>query len=155
MTYEHESYSAISEEIRPLLRRHWEAIANDKEAVPLDVDEEKYRALDSAGLLVIITARVDELMVDGRLVGYIAAILSPHLHYRSTLFATFDVFWMEPEFRSGLNGVGLFTRMLLQLKAAGVVKVVGQSKVGGGRDVSAIYRALGFEQAEILYTRTL
>jgi hypothetical protein len=150
MTYEHESYSAISEEIRPLLRRHWEAIANDKEAVPLDVDEEKYRALDSAGLLVIITARVD-----GRLVGYIAAILSPHLHYRSTLFATFDVFWMEPEFRSGLNGVGLFTRMLLQLKAAGVVKVVGQSKVGSGRDVSAIYRALGFEQAEILYTRTI
>ena len=150
MTYEHESYRTIAEEIRPLLRRHWEAIANDKEAVPLDVDEEKYRALDSAGLLVIITARVD-----GRLVGYIAAILSPHLHYRSTLFATFDVFWMEPEFRSGLNGVGLFTRMLLQLKAAGVVKVVGQSKVGGGRDVSAIYRALGFEQAEILYTRTI
>ena len=150
MTYEHESYSAIAEEIRPLLRRHWEAIANDKEAVPLDVDEEKYRALDSAGLLVIITARVD-----GRLVGYIAAILSPHLHYRSTLFATFDVFWMEPEFRSGLNGVGLFMRMLLQLKAAGVVKVVGQSKVGSGRDVSAIYRALGFEQAEILYTRTI
>lgn len=150
MTYEHESYATIAEEIRPLLRRHWEAIANDKEAVPLDVDEEKYRALDSAGLLVIITARVD-----GRLVGYIAAILSPHLHYRSTLFATFDVFWMEPEFRSGLNGVGLFTRMLLQLKAAGVVKVVGQSKVGGGRDVSAIYRALGFEQAEILYTRTI
>ena len=150
MTYEHESYATIAEEIRPLLRRHWEAIANDKEAVPLDVDEEKYRALDSAGLLVIITARVD-----GKLVGYIAAILSPHLHYRSTLFATFDVFWMEPEFRSGLNGVGLFTRMLLQLKAAGVVKVVGQSKVGSGRDVSAIYRALGFEQAEILYTRTL
>ena len=150
MTYEHESYATIAEEIRPLLRRHWEAIANDKEAVPLDVDDEKYRALDSAGLLVIITARVD-----GRLVGYIAAILSPHLHYRSTLFATFDVFWMEPEFRSGLNGVGLFTRMLLQLKAAGVVKVVGQSKVGGGRDVSAIYRALGFEQAEILYTRTI
>ena len=150
MTYEHESYATIAEEIRPLLRRHWEAIANDKEAVPLDVDEEKYRALDSAGLLVIITARVD-----GRLVGYIAAILSPHLHYRSTLFATFDVFWMEPEFRSGLNGVGLFMRMLLQLKAAGVVKVVGQSKVGSGRDVSAIYRALGFEQAEILYTRTI
>lgn len=150
LTYDREFYIDIDAELRPLLVRHWNEIALDKAAVPLDVDEARYRILDEGGNLVIITAR------DGvRLVGYVVAILSSHLHYASTLFGAIDVFWLDPAYRAGVNGIRLFTELELELKRRGVRKMIGQTKLGAGRDVSRLFEYLGWKPIETVFSKVV
>lgn len=149
--YQTEKFDAISEEVRPLLVRHWREVAKDQDRIKLAVDDERYRQLDEVGMLLLITAR-DEV---GVLVGYIAAILSTHLHYAHSVFAMIDVFWLEPEQRRGLNGVLLFRALEDELRKLGVMKVFGQTKVGPRLDISRVYKWLGWMEHEILFSKVL
>ncbi len=148
MKYAVEHYGAVEIELRPLLRQHWLEIARDQDTIPLDVDEPRYLHLEACGSLALITARKD-----ARLVGYIAAIISGHLHYASTLHAIIDVFWLSPDYRQARNGLGLFVALEEELARRGVRKVIGQTKVGEGKDVSAIFAFLGWTETERLYTK--
>lgn len=147
------AYADVVLELQPLLQRHWEEVALDKEQVPLDVDHFRYAQLDAHGALVIVTAR--DPRNDHRLVGYIAAIVSEHLHYAGSTFGALDVFWMEPGYRKAVNGMRLFAEMELELARRGVVKMVGQTKVRKDLDVSAIYEWLGWTKTEVLFTKVL
>ena len=149
LKYAVEPFSKIIDEARPLLEAHWLEIGLDRDIIPLDIDYEKYLQLNANANLIIVTARQE-----GVLVGYIAAILSSHLHYHSTLFATLDVFYLKPEFRKGLNGVNLFLEMQRALKWRDVRKVIGQTKLGD-KDISAVYRYLGWKPIETLFAKVL
>lgn len=153
LRYSLAAYSDIALELQPLLKRHFEEVALDKAEVPLHVDHLRYAELDANGALVIVTARDPE--ADHRLVGYIAAFVTNHLHYASTLFASLDVFWMEPDYRKAANGMRLFAEMEAELARRGVVKMVGQTKVRADLDVSAIYQWLGWTKTEVLFTKIL
>ena len=74
-----ERYSQVNEDIKELIKLHYDEIAVNKEDIPLDPDWDRYKLLDDKGLIMIITAR-DE----GRLVGYSIFFISNHLHYKST-----------------------------------------------------------------------
>ena len=149
LIYAVEPYGALTEEIKPLLQEHWREIAVDRDTIPLHVNVEQYRHLAACGSLVLITAR-DSV----RLVGYIAAIMSNHLHYASTLHAIIDVFWLEPEYRQGRNGLGLFVALEAELARCGVRKVIGQTKLGAA-DVWPVFKFLGWTETERLYTKVL
>lgn len=153
LKYEAANWGDIAAEIAPLTRRHWEEVALDKEMVPLDIDYLRYSQIEAAGMLVIITAR--DPARDNRLVGYISAVCTFHLHYERTMFGVIDVYWLEPRYRQGLNGILLFTKLEEELKRRGVVKMIGQTKIRRDLDVSIMFEALGWKRAELIFTKVI
>ena len=146
ITYSVEQWPDVIEEAVPLLVRHWEEIATDKDKIPLDIDYASYEALHEAGALHIVVARED-----GRMIGYYCSVVRPHLHYKSTMFAFTDIFFVAPEYRNGRIGLGLFKRNEQSLKALGVQKIFGASKITP--DAGPLFRRLGYGTHETVYSK--
>jgi GNAT superfamily N-acetyltransferase len=148
LTFQVEPWPAIKEEIKPLLVKHWEEIALDRDAIPLDPDYEVYDKLHEMGVLVACTVR------DGRkLVGYYANLLKGHPHYKSTLFAFLDVYFLLKEYRNAQNGLRLFTFMEKEMRARGVRKICSMTKLD--HDASALFLRLGWKPVETIFTKLL
>lgn len=147
LTFSVEDWRDIRGVVYPMWHRHHAEIAKDGDLVPLDPDWDRYDAYDDCGALHLTIAR-DR---DGEMVGYVFALISPHLHYRSTLCAFLDLYWLEPRVRKGWNGVKLFRAMESGLKDCGVRKIYGQTKVW--QDASIIFQRLGWTEAERAFTK--
>lgn len=146
--YAVERWRDLRPEMLPLLDRHWREIALNHADVPLDIDHERYDALDEAGALHIVTVRRD-----GDLIGYHVAIVSTHLHYASTLHGITDVFYVAPEYRQGFIGIRLFQCVEKELKALGVKKLYTGTKVH--LDLSKLFERLGYRRVEFLYAKII
>jgi GNAT superfamily N-acetyltransferase len=145
-----EPFSGVIREARPLLERHWQEIALNKERVPLDPDWDTYFELERVGALHVLAARAD-----GLLVGYASVIVRPLLHYRSTLGAETDIFWLAPEYREGWTGVRLFREVLRGMKRLGVKRTDITPKLHYEEDrggVSKILTALGGRPIETRFS---
>lgn len=134
--------------IAPLLQKHWDEIALDKDAIKLDPDWARYADMAAKGSLVTITVR-DE----GELVGYAAFFLAPHLHYRTSLTAVSDIFFLRKDYRVGRTGIKLFQVAERELKALGVQKLCIMHKLH--LDVGAIFERLGFRAIERTYSKLI
>lgn len=143
-----ERWRDVRPEMLPLLQRHWREVALNHAAVPLDIDEERYADLDEAGALHILTARRD-----GALIGYHVAIISGHLHYKSTLHGITDVYWIAPECRHGVTGMRMFQRVEAELKALGVRKLFTATKLH--MDQGPLFERLGYHPVERLYAKII
>jgi L-amino acid N-acyltransferase YncA len=148
ITYQIESWAQYYPDAASLWEDHWLEIAHDHEAVPLDVDHNQYVALDHAGHLHIVTARDH-----GILVGYHLSIVKPHLHYRSTLHAFVDVYYLAKEYRQGLVGYKLFQIAERTLRELGVRKILSGTKMH--KDMSRLFERLGYAETERLWTKVL
>lgn len=144
MTFQVEDWHSCKDEMSVLWPLHWEEVANDKDKIKLDVWFEAYD--DMSDQLHIVTARVD-----GKIVGYHWSIVRPHLHYKKSLTAYTDIYFLLPEFRRGMNGVNLFKFVEESLKAIGVQKMYTASKIK--LDMSKIFERLGWLEAERVYTK--
>lgn len=146
LAYSVEAWRYVRGQVAPLWREHYEEIAHDKDRIPLDPDWMAYDGLSERGFLHIVTVR------DGQtLVGYLFAIVGPHLHYRSTKVATFDLYWINPEYRKGWAGVKLFKFAEKTLRDAGVVKIAANTKLT--KDMSLIFDRLGWTETERIWTK--
>lgn len=148
LTFAQEEWPDLKPVIMPLWERHWQEIAGDKDVIPLDPDWDGYDRLHQHGALKIMAARED-----GELVGYVFAIVTPHLHYRTTLCSNYDLFWLAPEHRKGWAGYRLLKEAEKMLKACGVVKAFGQTKVW--HDVTPIYKRMGWKPVETVFAKLL
>lgn len=148
ITHQVELLADVKGEAVPLLRRHWEEIALNKDVVPLDPDWDMYLRMEAAGFFHATTARLD-----GALVGYAAYFLSRNLHYRSLFVAESDIFWLAPEHRQGMAGVRLLQAAERHLAAIGVNKVVNKVKLH--HDVGAVFERLGYAPIERVYAKLL
>lgn len=147
-TYAVERWKDLRTEMLPLLVRHWREIALNHADVPLDIDERRYAELDEGGALHIVTARRH-----GSLIGYHVAIISPHLHYASTLHGITDVYYVAPEFREGFTGIRLFQHVEKEMRSLGVKKLFTGTKVH--LDMSKLFERLGYRRVEYLYAKIL
>lgn len=143
-----ERWKYLREEMLPLLVRHWREIALNHADVPLDIDEQRYADLDESGALHIVTARRG-----GQLIGYHVAIVSGHLHYKSTLHGITDVYWIAPECRAGRTGLRLFEAVERELKALGVRKLFTATKLH--LDQGPLFERLGYRPVERLYAKLI
>lgn len=143
-----EKFSDVIEEAKPLLFRHWEEIALDQDRVPLDPDWQRYAELEAAGALSIVTMRRN-----GAMVGYSCMVVAPGIHYRSTLEARMDIFWIAPEVRGRMGGVRLFKAVEAELKRRGVRRVYCGSKLH--KDVSRLFWAMGYRAIEQWFCKWL
>lgn len=144
--YQEEKYEDILDEILELYPLHYNEVAMDKEHVPLDPDIGQYLHLEEVGVLHILTVR------DGdRLIGYHKAFVVPHIHFKSTLVAYTDLYFLLPEYRKGYIGINFFRILEGKLKDLGVQKIYTMTKVH--KDNSALFKRLDYTLAEYAYTK--
>lgn len=141
-----EKWNDALEGMRELWASHWDEVANDKDHIKLNVWEDAYADLEKSGQLLLVTARDGE-----KIVGYHYTVVRPHLHYKDSLTAYTDVYFLHPDYREGMNGVTLFIFVEQALKKMGVQKIYTASKVK--MDKSAIFERLGYILAEKTYTK--
>lgn len=148
ITIQVEKYNDCIAEIDALLPLHYDEIALDKDSIPLDKDHAVYQRLADSGELHIVTVRCNGLVV-----GYHASFVHPHFHYKSTLIANTDVYFLLKEHRNSRIGMQLFQEVERSLKARGVHKMFTGTKCH--QDHSAMFERMGWHKTEILYTKVI
>lgn len=148
ITAQVESLTQILVEMKPLFPVHWEDLALNKDAVPLDPQYEIYLARDARGEVVLTTLRND-----GDLIGYFVGFIAPGLHYKTCLTGTMDIFYIHPDHRGGIGALRLFRCVLKEMKRRGVQRVFFGSKLH--KDVGRLFEALGMRPVETYYSMML
>lgn len=148
LVYQAETWPDVVEEITPLLKLQWEELALDKEDIPYDPDWDRYSRLHKEGIFKITTVRDNR-----KLVGWYFTFVCPHLHYKSSIFAFVDVYYLLPEYRKGSIGVKLFTEMESQMRELGVIEMISISK--NHIDTSSLFDRLKWRFTGKTYTKVL
>lgn len=149
ITFAVESWHDCYRDMMPLWAAHHAEVAIHHEAVPLDPDLEQYAFMEQRGQLCCLIARSG-----GAIVGYYLSIIKPHLHYRTTLHAFTDVYYVIPEFREGTGcGIKLFKEAERIWIARGVKKAFTATKLH--LDMSKILSRLGWEHTEHTFCKLL
>lgn len=141
ITYQVEDWADCWQEMSALWQAHYEEVALNRDKITLNPDMETYAALNAAGQLHVVVVRKD-----ARIIGYHIAIVRPHLHYRQSLSAYSDVYYIDPAHRKGRVGVKLFTETERLLKQRGVERFYTGTKMS--KDMSRIFEHLGFKEVE-------
>lgn len=149
-----EPFYVIARELLPLFRKHWRELGVHRDIIPLDPDWDRFMQGSINGTLHVLTVRDDD-----KLVGYIFNIVSPHLHYKTSLHAYIDMFWLDPRYRRGLTGLRMFRENEKHLRKCGVVRMVVSEKLHWlstrERRVRTLFRRLGLKAFEVAYTKLL
>ena len=124
ISYQVELVTEVLDEIKPLLRAHYEEISTDKEIRVLDPDYDKYIQLNEMGGLRVFTVRDD-----GVLIGYFVTLMTPHIHYMQTEFAMNDIMYLDPGHRGGTVGYRMVKLAIEDLKNLGVEVLIIHMKV--------------------------
>ncbi len=148
ITYQVEDFNNLRPELETLLPLHWEEIALNRDKIKLDVDWDAYQSIRDRNALHVLTVRDDS-----KLIGYHICIVTPHLHYKSTLHALTDVYYILPEYRKGMTGIKMFKELEKSLRSLGVKKVFTGTKMH--LDMGRIFEHLGYNQAEKMYSKYL
>ena len=148
LTAQVESFSRIASELPPLFLRHWQELALDRDAIPLEPDWDRMFMLEAQGILHVTTARSGEVLA-----GYIFNIVSRHLHYKGTVFADIDMFWLDPAYRGGWFAIKWFRANQKLLDKLGVQKhhVSVKNHYLAGR-VGNVFRRLGYKPIETVWS---
>lgn len=151
INYNIERFSDVIDEAKPLLRRHWEEIAEYKDCIPLSPDLTKYAQLEALGSLVIFTARRD-----GVLIGYASFIVERGLHYSTVLAAWSDIIWIDPSQRrvGAAAAIGLIDFFEAELLAIGVCSIRMRSKLSHPA-LSRLLSSKGYEVVETVSAKLI
>ena len=85
-----------------LFEEHWDEIALNKQVMVLKPDEDRYRAMEQAGSLMILAAWEGEALV-----GYSVNFIVNHLHYADLRLCSNDLLFITRSKRAGRLGLKL------------------------------------------------
>lgn len=123
-----------------LIREYWEELSPFKGHIPLAPDFKRMLELERVGYFRVWVARTEA----GLLIGFIGWTITPHLAYRTTLFAHDAGHYLTPAYRDkGWIGVKMWATSLAALKKLGV-KVV-DAHDNALRPLTPLFKRLGFE----------
>jgi len=145
VVYQDENISV--RELSELYQDHYEELSVTKE-FQLNPDYESYDRLAQAGMLRVITCRVD-----GNLAGYIIFFIQPHMHYKDCLTAFEDIYYISKPYRKGRIGIKLFQYAEEVLKGIGVNRIIYGTKIH--LDNSRLFEYLGYKHTDKVYTKLL
>jgi hypothetical protein len=146
-TFQVESVDLWAVESKNLVYAHWQELGLDLD-LEIAPDFEKMKILEGMGMFKVITVRED-----GRMVGYLLAVVNNHLHYRnSPKMLIVDAYYVSPECRSG-TGVKLvrFTESLA--KELEAIKIYFSCKVH--KDHSQLFTALGYRLSDYAFVKRI
>lgn len=141
-TFQAEPWSKVRSEVIQCWPEHYFEAYNDDD---YDPDIEKYDALATMNVLLVVTARRDS-----QLIGYAVAFIQAHLHQRGVLWGVFDSYWLRRDTR----GPRLFPRLIQATE--GIMKGLGVRRIlalefSKGR----MFSYLGYQAAERVYVKEL
>jgi GNAT superfamily N-acetyltransferase len=148
ITYQVEPWETAYPEMAVYWHEHWKEVATHQEAIPLNPDVAWFETLARQGQLHVVTVRQD-----GALIGYHMAVLRGHPHYKHSLTAFTDAYYVHPEHRKGLVGYKLFQHVERTLKARGVERIYTGTK--RSLDMSHLFERLGWQHTEQLFVKYL
>lgn len=148
LVYAREALMAIKDEMTALMDAHWTEVAHDRDTRALDPDWDAFAALERAGQLYTLAVRHQ-----GALVGYLVAILRPHLHARNTLTAYVDAVYLAPIARHGLAGARFLRHADTALAALGVDFIYWHVKAE--RDFGPLLDRIGYHDVETIKGRAV
>lgn len=132
-------------EAKPLIYNHWQELGLDTD-LKGDVNIEALSMLEKTGIASVLVVRDDDKMA-----GYLLAIHTPHLHYKSSPpMYIVDMYYIAPEYRKGA-GVMLFKFAEGYAKKLGCIKMYLSCKVH--KDHSRLFEALGFTLSDFAFTK--
>jgi len=135
------------DEFEQLFPLHYDELCVTKE-FELEPDYDAYRRVAQAGMLRCVTVRNDD-----ELIGYVIFFISPHLHYKSCVTATEDIYFVRKDFRKGRVGIKLFQYAEQVLRHCGVQRIVMNTKVH--LDNSKLFEYLGYKMTDKVFTKIL
>ncbi len=147
--YREESFTRCIYEFMQLIDAHYRELAEDKDVIKLEPDWSKYIELEARGELYFCTARD----IENELIGYFIALIGPHLHYKSSLTATTDIFFIRSDHRGGKAGYNLIKQVIADMKDRGVQRFFIGCKVK--HDLGPLFAKLGFTHVENYHSMIL
>lgn len=148
LAYARESLMAIRDEMTALMAAHWAEVAHDRDTRELDPDWDAFAALEQAGQIYTLTVRSE-----GVLVGYLVAIVRPHLHARKTLTAYVDAVYLAPIARRGRAGDRVLRHADTALEALGAEFIYWHVKAE--RDFGPLLDRIGYHDVETIKGRAV
>lgn len=147
ISFQVESVATWASESKDLVFAHWQELGMDLD-LEIAPDYDKMAQLETLGMFKVITARDA-----GRLVGYLLAIVSTHLHYKnSPKMLIVDAYYISPDCRSGTGAKLIrFTESLA--KELGAIKIYFSCKVKC--DHSKLFTALGYRLSDYAFIRRI
>lgn len=142
-----ESMAAVLDEIKPLLFEHWTEVAHYGD-IPLDPAWDAYAKAEELGTLRIFTARANFALI-----GYCIYVVSPGLHYKSTLYANQDILFLGAQHRRGGTGHRLVKFTEGELRAEGVQVMLQHVKAK--RDFRPMLERDGYELIDYVMGKRL
>jgi len=147
LSFQIESIDCWIADARPLIFAHWQELGLDLD-LAIDPDIEKMKLMEKMGLFFVLTARETD-----KLVGYLLALVSPHLHYKSSKpMLIVDAYYVTPEFRNGA-GVRLLKFMEETAHQKGAIKIYLSCKVH--RDHSKLFESLGYRLSDFAFIKRM
>ena len=127
MTFQREPWEAAESAIKEISVAHWKELAVMQGNIKLDVNWEHYRSLaerTEPPFLLLTTGRTSE----GVLVAYYVNVVNWHPHYKRTLMAFQDSYFMLPSYRNANVGLQLFVEMERNATMAGAQCIIASDK---------------------------
>ena len=140
---------ALWGELMPLMAAHCAEVGPFPD-LPFSPHKAAYERMAAANAFVVYTARYE-----GAVVGYGAFFISPSLHHYPAIFAQADVLYVMPQQRCRLLGFGLIQYCHDQLRARGVQRVCGGSKVALGKSIAPLLDRLGYVEVDSVWWKEL
>lgn len=148
ITAQVELFADTYDEARPMLEAHYRELALHHELIPYDPDVQQYLNLEACGMLHIVTVRRD-----GVLVGYWSGFVKGHIHYKSTLMAFTDIYYVNPALRGVTRAAWvLFEEVKRSLRQRGCKRIIIPTKTHvdnsrflehiGGQEIERIHEIL-------------
>lgn len=140
ITFQIEPWAVYMRDCQALWAEHYSEIAVRKDQMAMKPDVDAYRALDANGALSILVGRGPA----GRMVGYVLAVVRPHLHYADVLCGFEDAYFLTKDERRGRTGILMLQAWEAEMKRRGCKMIVAMTKTEPRLDMSKIFTRLGF-----------
>jgi hypothetical protein len=139
----------LADEICGLAKEHGDEV-NPIRGMDIDVDKTLYMLNAREGRLFIFTAR---LCASRELVGYSIYIVGTDAHFRKSLRATNDIFYLKPEVRKGWLGYNFLKFCEEKLKQKKVDMIYQETTLL--RDLGSMLKRAGYQPVQMSYAKRL
>jgi len=137
----------LIEEVTPILEAHRQELQSHP--MKLNPQWDKYKLMEQLDSFMWLIAR-DE---SGAIVGYVAFIISPNLHYKDYIYAIEDVFYVVQDKRGTRIGINLVKKSEELLKERGVDIITHHAKLTN--NFSPFLQRLGYNVTETMLAKRL
>ena len=80
-----------------------------------------------------------------------SVFIDAHMHYKSTVYAYWDMYYIQPEYRKKVYTPKLFNFVEAELKKRGADIMVSHTKVS--HDHSLLFKRGKWQESEIIFTK--